>query len=131
MTMRDTLHDTLNDTLHDPVTTGIEAPVRRQLEAYNRCDTDAFVACFAQDCVVEDGAGNVLLRGREAMRESYGRMFAASPELHCRIVSRIVLSEYVIDEERVTGRAGAEGESHVVAVYRVAGDEITHVRFLR
>lgn len=109
----------------------IEAPVRRQLEAYNRCDIDAFVVNFSQDCVVEDGAGNLLMRGREAMRESYGRMFAASPELHCHLASRIVLSEYVIDEERVTGRAGSEGESHVVAVYRVEDDEITHVRFLR
>jgi len=113
------------------MTTDIEAPVRRQLEAYNRRDTDAFVASFSQDCVVEDGAGNLLMRGRDAMRDSYGRMFAASPELHCRIVSRIALSEYVVDEERVTGRAGSAGESHVVAVYRVENDEITHVRFLR
>ncbi|MCL2593968.1 MAG: nuclear transport factor 2 family protein [Promicromonosporaceae bacterium] len=110
---------------------GIDAPVIRQLVAYNARDIDAFVLNFHEDCVVEDGAGKELMRGRKAMRESYGRMFAASPDLHCRVVSRIVLSEYVLDEERVTGRAGIEGEGHVVAVYRVENDEITHVRFLR
>lgn len=113
------------------MTTDIEAPVRRQLEAYNRCDLDAFIVNFAEGCTVEDGAGNLLMQGREALRESYCAMFAASPALHCHLASRIVLGEYVIDEERVTGRAGSEGESHVVAVYRVEDDEITHVRFLR
>ena len=109
----------------------IEAPVRRQLAAYNARDVEAFVENFSLDCVVEDGTGRELMRGREAMRESYGRMFAASPELNCRLISRIVLSEYVLDEERVTGRAGIEGEGHVVAAYRVENDEIVHVRFLR
>lgn len=99
--------------------------------AYNRRDVAAFVENFSADCLIEDGAGRELMRGREAMRESYGKMFAASPDLHCRVVSRIVLDEYVLDEERVTGRAGIEGEGHVVAVYRVEEDQITHVRFLR
>ena len=111
--------------------TDLTAPVRAQLAAYNARDIDAFIDCYAEDCVVEDGAGTVAMRGRAAMRESYAAMFTASPELNCRLVSRIVLDEYVLDEERVTGRAGLPDESHVVAVYRVAEGLIQHVRFLR
>ncbi|QAY73989.1 DUF4440 domain-containing protein [Agromyces protaetiae] len=105
--------------------------VTAQLQAYNARDIDAFAACFADDCIVEDAEGTLLMRGRAAMHESYGRMFAASPDLHCRIVSRIVVGDHVLDEERVTGRDGRDGESHVVAIYRVAGDLIDHVRFIR
>jgi len=109
----------------------VEAPVAAQLAAYNARDVDAFVEYFSLDCEVLDGAGRELMRGREAMRASYGRMFADSPDLNCRVVTRIVLGEYVIDEERVTGRAGIDGEGHVAAVYRVDGGLITQVRFLR
>ena len=111
--------------------TDLTAPVRAQLTAYNARNIDAFIECYAEDCVVEDGIGTMLMRGRAAMRESYAAMFAASPELNCRLVSRIVLDEYVLDEERVTGRAGLPDEAHVVAVYRIADGLIQHVRFLR
>jgi hypothetical protein len=56
-------------------------------------------------------------------------MFTENPDLHCRIASRIRIGNYVVDEERITGRGPAE--VHAVAVYRVAGDLIAHVRFLR
>lgn len=104
-------------------------PVQAQLEAYNARDLERFVKCYSEDVVIEDGAGNLMMRGHEAMRQRYGPMFAAHPDLHCRIVSRIRINDYVVDEERITGR-GPE-EVHAVAIYRVAGDLITHVRFLR
>ena len=110
----------------------ITAPVRNQLEAYNNRDIDAFIACYAEDCVVEDGVGNVSMTGTEAMRKSYADMFASSPELHCHLASRTVVGHYILDEERVTGRAGSEDQvRHVVAVYRVENGLIQHVRFLR
>ena len=109
----------------------IEMPVIRQLKAYNNRDIEAFSVNFSEDCVIEDGVGNVLMTGRPAIYESYGKMFDESPGLHCHLASRIVLGEYVLDEERVTGRSGSVGESHVVAVYKVENDRITRVRFLR
>jgi hypothetical protein len=63
------------------------------------------------------------------MRERYGPMFAQNPDLHCRIVNRIRIGQYVIDEERITGR-GPE-EVPAVAIYRVVDGRIVHVRFLR
>lgn len=110
----------------------ITAPVRNQLTAYNNRDIDAFMSCYTEDCLVEDGMGNRLMQGAEAMRASYAAMFASSPKLHCRLASRVVVGNYILDEERVTGRAGSEEEErHVVAVYRVADGLIQHVRFLR
>jgi len=108
-------------------------PVEAQLEAYNNRDIDKFVVCFSENCICEDAEGNTLMQGREAMRERYGAMFAASPNLHCRIVHRAVVGSFVFDEERVVGRNGIDGEGHVMAVYTVDADagEITRVRFYR
>lgn len=106
-------------------------PVINQLEAYNNRDIDQFILNFSEECIVEDGLGNVLMVGREAMYVSYGEMFAKSPDLYCNIVSRVVVGNYVLDEERVTGRGGILEESHVVAVYRVESEQIVHVRFLK
>jgi hypothetical protein len=104
-------------------------PVQEQLEAYNARDLERFLTCYAEDVTIEDGAGNTLMQGHAEMRRRYGPMFAEYPDLHCRIASRIRINDYVVDEERITGR-GPE-EAHAVAIYRVAGDRIVHVRFLR
>ena len=106
-------------------------PVIAQLEAYNNRDIEKFIVNFSVNCIVEDGEGNVLMKGRSTMYESYKKMFEASPNLHCVLASRIVVGNYILDEERVTGRSGIEGEGHVVAVYRIENEEIVHVRFLR
>ena len=106
-------------------------PVIAQLEAYNNQDIEKFIVNFSENCIVEDGEGNVLMTGRTAMYDSYKKMFEASPNLHCHLASRVVVGNYVLDEERVTGRSGNSGESHVVAVYRIENEEIVHVRFLR
>ena len=104
-------------------------PVEAQLEAYNRRAVDDFAPWFAEDVIVEDGLGALIVRGREALRERYRAMFAAHPALHCELVSRMRVGAWVIDEERVTGRSASA--EHLVAVYRVEDGLIVHVRFLR
>lgn len=106
------------------------APAQKQLDAYNNRDIETFMECYAETCYVEDGAGNVLMENKEAMRKRYDILFQESPDLHCRLVSRIVLESYVLDEERVTGSRGSSEERHVVAVYKIENGLITHVRFL-
>ncbi|MCL2169705.1 MAG: nuclear transport factor 2 family protein [Defluviitaleaceae bacterium] len=109
----------------------VTKPVIAQLAAYNSRDIDAFMANFHEDCICEDGEGKILLKGKQAMYESYKKMFEASPNLHCNLVNRTVVGSWVLDEERVTGRAGNDTESHVMAIYKVENEIITHVRFLR
>lgn len=110
--------------------TNIAVPAQKQLDAYNTRDLDKFMECYSETCFVEDGAGNVLMENKEAMRKRYEILFAESPDLHCRLVSRIVLENYVLDEERVTGSRGSKEERHVVAIYKIENGLITHVRFL-
>lgn len=106
-------------------------PAQKQLEAYNNRDIDAFMSCYAPTCQVEDAEGNLLMDGHAAMRERYTLLFEESPNLHCKLVSRIQVGNYVLDEENVTGSRGSEEVRHVVAIYRVADGLIQHVRFIR
>jgi hypothetical protein len=39
--------------------------VERQVAAYNTHDVERFVACYAEDVVIEDGHGQVSVRGRD------------------------------------------------------------------
>lgn len=108
----------------------MEDAIERQERAYNAHDLDAFVGCYAEDVVVEDADGKVVMSGRDDMRERYGRLFAASPDVRAEVVTRIRVGSYVIDEELVTGLSG--GDLHAVAIYRLGADgSIDHVRFLR
>lgn len=70
--------------------------------AYNARNVDAFVACYAQEVVVEGADGRVQTRGRDEMRKRYGELFEGSPTLHAEISARIRVGSYVVDEEHVT-----------------------------
>ncbi|MBC7623825.1 MAG: nuclear transport factor 2 family protein [Aeromicrobium sp.] len=114
-------------------TDGIDDPVEAQLQAYNARDVDAFMACYTDDCVVDDADGVRMMAGHAQMRERCIALFAGSPNLHCTIVTRIRIGEYVMDEERITGRLStpAGDTQHAVAVYKLRGNKICHVRFYR
>ena len=104
-------------------------PVQAQLDAYNARDVENFIACYAADCIFEDGAGNRLMAGHAEMRLRYTALFAASPKLHCELVHRTHIGHCVIDEERITGRV--PDMNRAVVIYRVGNGLIHHVRFLR
>jgi hypothetical protein len=108
-------------------------PVQEQLEAYNTGDLERFIACYAPEIIIEDGAGNTLMTGHESMRQRYGPLFESSPELHCHIANRMKIGSYVIDEEKVSGVnvAGFPSQIHAVVIYRVEGGKIVHTRMLR
>jgi len=103
--------------------------VQEQLAAYNAHDLERFVACYAPGVLVEDGQGNEITRGGEQFRLRYQWLFEHHPDVHAEVVHRIGVADYVVGEERVTGR-GPE-PLHVVAIYRIANGRIVHVRFLR
>jgi len=54
-------------------------PVKRQVDAYNRKDIDEFVACYSLHVVIEDATGAIVMRGHDAMRAAYSKLFRASP----------------------------------------------------
>lgn len=104
-------------------------PTELQLVAYNAHDADAYAVCFAEDVVVEDAVGQRTCTGRADVHARWAAMFARYPKVHAEITSRIRVGEFVLHEEKVTGRD--ENPEHVVAIYRVRAGLIDHVRFIR
>lgn len=111
----------------DPVTI-----VQGHVDAYNARDLDCFMSYFRADAVLEDGTGQILAQGRDALRALYGQLFAQSPALHIDILQRMHVGSYVIDEERYSGFIfeAFPSDLHCVGIYQVEGDKITHVRTL-
>jgi hypothetical protein len=108
----------------------VSDPVEAHVEAYNDRDLDRFIACYSSDCVIEDARGTVVARGHTELRARFGNVFDKSPDLHCEIVHRVRIGDYVVDEERITGRFDG-GEQHSVVVSHVNGGVIDHQRFIR
>jgi hypothetical protein len=107
----------------------MDDPVEAHVRAYNERDLNGFVACYSADCILEDARGAVVARGHAEIRARFGRLFEENPELHCKILHRARVGEYVVDEEHITGRYG--GEQHGVVVSHVSGGAIDRQRFIR
>jgi hypothetical protein len=103
--------------------------VERQLPAYNARDAEAFAACYSHGVVVEGADGTVTMRGRDELRDAYRSFFAANPDLHAEVATRIRIGRHAILEEVLTGRLA--GDLRAVAIYRLDDEGlIDHVRFL-
>ena len=101
--------------------------VQKQLEAYNARDLEAFAATYADDVrIFRMPAVEPAVVGKAQLREVYRQRFA-SPDLHADIVTRIVLGNKVIDQERVVGIR--EQPVEALAIYQVEGDLINTVWF--
>ncbi|HMQ00968.1 MAG TPA: nuclear transport factor 2 family protein [Cyclobacteriaceae bacterium] len=98
-----------------------------QLHAYNNRDIEAFLKPYSDDVEVYTFPDKLQYKGKEMMRNLYGKMFSETPDLHCTIKSRVVHNNYVIDEEEVI----KNGTSiHAVAIYLIEDNKIAKVYFL-
>jgi uncharacterized protein (TIGR02246 family) len=106
--------------------------VQRQLDAYNARDLERFMACFAPDARCFDlGRPEPTLDGREAIRARYEALFAASPQLHSRVVHRTAFGRAVIDHELIAGRHGSPDVFEIVAIYEVEDGLIRRFHAIR
>ena len=66
------------------------------------------------------------------MRAFYEPLFRDSPQLRAKILNRVVIGNYVIDEEEVSGidLAGYPAEMHAAVAYQIRDGLIHGVRFL-
>lgn len=110
-------------------------PVERQIAAYNARDIEAYLVCFNPDCVMEDGENQRLMAGHVEMRARFRALFDHSPNLHCDIVHRKRIGDYVVTEESIRGVLPG---THInltreVAIYRIDRNTglIAHIRCLR
>jgi hypothetical protein len=105
-----------------------EKVVQRQVEAYNRHDLEAFLETYSPEIRLYVFPAKELSSGLEAMRKTYGRLFASDPGLKVKIAGRIVQGDFVIDQEEVSRRGDP---FTAVAIYRVENNKITAVWFLK
>ena len=108
---------------------GPEALAQRQLDAYNARDLEAFCAPYSDDIQIVGLDGQVQARGKEAFKARYRDRFQKLTALHCQLVNRMVVGNFVLDEEAITGTGG--DPIHAVAIYEVRNGKIAVVRFIR
>lgn len=101
-----------------------EAVVQRQLDAYNAHDIDALMATYSDDVQHFEFPSTLVASGTAQVRERL-TVRLQEPNLHAKLINRIVMGSMVIDHELVT-RTFAEGTGTVemVAMYEVRGDTI-------
>ena len=107
-------------------------PVQEQVDAYNARDVERFLACYAADVVITNGAGDTLMSGQAQLREMYSALFGNSPSLAAVVTAQVTAGEYTVLEEHCSGMnmPGYPTELHVGVVYRVRDGKIDLVRFL-
>lgn len=119
--------------LIEPDTLITETPeilAQKQLNAYNARNIEAFLEPYSEDVEVYTFPDQLQYKGKENMRPGYTGMFERTPDLHCKLVNRIVLGNTVIDQERVTGFPGGN-VIEAVAIYKVENGKIAKVYFIR
>jgi imidazolonepropionase-like amidohydrolase len=107
-----------------------ESVVQLQLERYNARDLEGFLATYADDVQIFDlpAAGKPSMKGKAALRSIYGKLFANSPQLHCRLADRMVEGRFVIDQEVCTADPN-KCPLHAAATYEVVNGLIHRVWF--
>lgn len=103
---------------------------QEQLDAYNNRDIDAFVLPYAENVKVFNFPSELLYEGKDKMFDLYGRMFVRTPDLHCRLVNRIVMGNTIIDHEEVT-RQKNEPPMKAIVIYKILDGKIAEVYFVR
>lgn len=106
-----------------------ERLAQAQLDAYNQRDLDAFLIPYADDVRVYEFPNKLQYEGKVRMSEIYGRMFARTPDLHCKLVNRMVMGNTVIDQELVTIDKDQPAVK-AIAIYKIVDKKIAEVYFI-
>jgi len=108
-----------------------EEIVIKQLKAYNEGDIETFVSAFSNDIITYSQNDNkILLNGMKEFRKRYEDLFNQNPELHAELLNRMILGNFVIDYERVTGNKAAD-VIFAIAIYQVEAGLIKKAWFIR
>jgi hypothetical protein len=110
------------------------ALVLEHIEAYNARDLDKMLSYYATDALILDGDGALLEERHEAIRQVFGRVFAANPELHADIPVVVQVGQWVMAHSIVPNWAmadGSRGEMQWIELYQVADDKIKRVQLFR
>ena len=102
--------------------------VQRQIELFNAHDLEGFMALFSEDFeVAELPAGVIGPRNKAWFRGLYSERFKSSPDLHASAKAQMVSGEFVIQKERIMGRADQKEAIDVTLIYQVKAGKIVRV----
>ena len=100
--------------------------VQRQLDAYNAHDVDALMAIYSEDIQHFEFPSTLVASGAAQVRERLS-VRLQEPDLHARLVNRIVVGNLVIDQEvitRIFPEPEGIGTIELIAMYEVQNDAI-------
>lgn len=93
--------------------------IQQQLDAYNSKNITAWLSCYHPDAVQLDFHGTVLARGHDEMQPRISLRFS-EPDLHAKLLSRMVMGEWVIDHELLQRNfPEGRGEVELLCSYEV------------
>ena len=107
-----------------------ERVVQRQYDAYNNHDLEAFVAAHAPDVRAYRFPDSLILEGRAALRERFGKLFATAPQVHATVDARITHGDFVIWQETATGLPGGKTNTGIF-VGEVRNGQISRIMAIR
>jgi hypothetical protein len=101
--------------------------VARHIELFNAHDLEGFLALFSEDLEVSEvPAGSEPPFGKARLRELYAARFKANPDLHASAEAQMVSGSFVIQKEKIKGRAG-KPPLEAVAIYQVKDGKIVRM----
>lgn len=107
------------------------ATVQKQLEMFNAHDLEGFLALFAEDIEVSELPGTAAPAGKARLRDLYAERFKANPDLHASAEAQMLSGSFVIQKEKIKGRAGKKEALEAVVIYQVKAGKIVKMWGLR
>ena len=103
--------------------------VQAQLDAYNAKDVEALLLTYAPDAEMFTLHGELLAKGHEQLRERFLTRFA-EPNLHAKLLSRIVVGNIVTDADLITRNfPEGLGTLEMLCVYEITEGRIQRASF--
>jgi hypothetical protein len=107
-----------------------ERVVQLQFDAYNNHDLEAFVAAHAPDVRAYRFPDSLILEGRAALRERFGKLFTTAPQVHATVEARITQGDFVVWKETATGLPGGKTNTGIF-VWEVHDGQISRIVAIR
>jgi hypothetical protein len=104
-----------------------EIMVDKQVENFNAGDLNGFVSCFSDTVTVCNYPNTILYKGRAELKKNYGRHMDENLSTNVKLVNRIVMRNFLIDEEII--KENGE-EYHQSVVYEVVHGAINSMTFV-
>jgi hypothetical protein len=106
-----------------------EQVVQNQLDAYNAKDINALLDTYAVDAEHFSIHGASIAKGHDQMRVRFLNRFK-EPDLHAKLLSRVVMGNFVVDTELITRNFDAGiGTVEMLCIYEVVNDLIVRASF--